>query len=66
MGDIAPVGLIGGTGFYKAAEEQSELEVYDVVKVDTPFGEPSDPLPWLGVGTAATASASAAAGSAGR
>jgi 5'-methylthioadenosine phosphorylase len=44
MADIAPVGLLGGTGFYKAAEEESELEVFDVVKVDTPFGEPSDTL----------------------
>jgi 5'-methylthioadenosine phosphorylase len=44
MADIAPVGLLGGTGFYKAAAEESELEVFDVVKVDTPFGEPSDAL----------------------
>ena len=39
MKDIkAEIGIIGGTGFYKF------LDVFEEVKVDTPFGPPSGPI----------------------
>ena len=37
MTDTAPVGLLGGSGFYG----MQEMEVLEELRIDTPFGEPS-------------------------
>ena len=36
MADLAEIGVFGGSGFYSLLEEVRE------VKVDTPYGPPSD------------------------
>jgi 5'-methylthioadenosine phosphorylase len=38
VGDLAEIGVIGGSGFYEFLDAAAEVEV------DTPFGPPSDPL----------------------
>jgi 5'-methylthioadenosine phosphorylase len=38
VGDLAEIGVIGGSGFYEFLDVAAEVEV------DTPFGPPSDPL----------------------
>jgi 5'-methylthioadenosine phosphorylase len=38
MADVATIGVVGGSGFYEFLEGAEE------VKIDTPFGAPSDPI----------------------
>jgi 5'-methylthioadenosine phosphorylase len=38
MADVAGIGVIGGSGFYEF------LDAAEEIKVDTPFGPPSDPI----------------------
>src|ERR1700761_7039296 len=38
MSSVADIGVIGGSGFYQFLDQAEE------VKVDTPFGPPSDPI----------------------
>jgi len=38
MADVASIAVVGGSGFYEFLEDAEEL------KVDTPFGPPSDPV----------------------
>ena len=38
MTDLAEIAVVGGSGFYEFLEDAEE------VKVDTPFGAPSDPI----------------------
>src|ERR1700729_4455171 len=38
MADVASIAVVGGSGFYEFLEDAEE------VKVDTPFGAPSDPV----------------------
>jgi purine nucleoside phosphorylase len=38
MPDLAEIAVVGGSGFYEFLEDAEE------VKIDTPFGPPSDPV----------------------
>src|SRR2546429_5144176 len=38
MTDVAAIGVVGGSGFYEFLSDAEE------VKIDTPFGVPSDPV----------------------
>src|ERR1035437_10536604 len=38
MADVASIAVVGGSGFYEFLEDAEE------VKLDTPFGAPSDPI----------------------
>src|SRR5881398_75421 len=38
MADLAEIAVVGGSGFYEFGEDAEE------VKIDTPFGPPSDPV----------------------
>src|SRR5947207_12016915 len=38
MADLASIGVVGGSGFYEFLDDAEEI------KVDTPFGAPSDPV----------------------
>src|ERR1022692_4489227 len=38
MADVASIAVVGGSGFYEFLEDAEE------VKLDTPFGPPSDPI----------------------
>src|SRR6266702_8116537 len=38
MADLAGIGVVGGSGFYEFLDNAEE------VKIDTPFGPPSDPV----------------------
>src|SRR5881296_2354035 len=38
MADLASIAVVGGSGFYEFLEDAEE------VKIDTPFGAPSDPI----------------------
>src|SRR5438094_3946521 len=38
MADLAEIAVVGGSGFYEFGEDAEE------VKIDTPFGAPSDPI----------------------
>ena len=38
MADLAEIAVVGGSGFYEFLEDAEE------VKIDTPFGAPSDPI----------------------